>query len=91
MKKQQIRILTTAAVVALSASRAVAALNIPSDGSDGALIISNNTVIDLGQAVTGNWDANNSANAGKGVYDPAQWAVVYKYSSVTIQAGATVS
>ena len=70
---------------------ALAALNIPSDGSDGVLVVTNNTVIDLSQAITGNWDTNNSANRGKGVYDPTKWAVVFKYSSVTIQGGATVT
>ena len=69
----------------------MAALNVPSDGSDGALVISANTVIDLGQAVTGSWDANNTANGGKGVYDAEKWAVVFKYSSVTVASGATVS
>ncbi len=68
-----------------------AQLNIPSDGSDGALNISANTVIDLSQAVTGNWTNNNTANAGKGIYDPNKWAVVFKYSSVNIQAGNNVT
>lgn len=68
-----------------------AQLNIPSDGSDGALVISNNTVIDLSQAVTGNWTNNNTANAGKGIYDPNKWAVVFKYSSVNISNGATLT
>lgn len=77
--------------VALSAQVATAAINIPSDGSDGALVIATNTVIDLSQAITGNWDANNSANAGKGIYDPAKWAVIYKYSSVTVNSNAMVT
>jgi hypothetical protein len=68
-----------------------AQISIPSDGSDGALVISNNTVIDLGQAVTGVWSNNNSGNAGKGIYDPAKWAVVFKYSSVTISNGVSLS
>lgn len=69
-----------------------AALNIPgADGSDGALNITVSTNIDLGLAVTGPWDTNNTANAGKGVYDPAKWAVVFKYSSVTIANGANVA
>ena len=33
---------------------AFAQLSVPSDGSDGALVISTNTVIDLSRAVTGN-------------------------------------
>lgn len=76
---------------ALASSSAYGALNIPSDGSDGDLIITSDTVIDLSQAVTGNWDTDNSANAGKGIYDPTKWAVVFKYSSVTINGGATVT
>lgn len=74
-----------------TAHTGLAALAIPSDGSDGALEITANTTIDLSQAVTGAWDANNGANAGKGIYDASKWAVVFKYSSVTIQAGATLT
>ena len=84
-------LLLGACISVVSAWTAVAGLNIPSDGSDGALVVSNDTVIDLSQAVTGNWDANNSANAGKGVYDAAKWAVVFKYSSVTINSNCTVT
>lgn len=68
-----------------------AALSIPSDGSDGALTITANTTIDLSQAVTGTWDASNAANAGKGIYDAAKWAVVFKYTEITVAAGATVT
>jgi len=68
-----------------------AAITIPgTDGSDGALQITMTTIIDLSEAITGNWGANNSANAGKGIYDPQKWAVVFKYDSVAIDAGATL-
>ena len=68
------------------------AINVPgADGSDGVLNITANTVIDLGQAPTGTWDQWNAANAGKGVYDAAKWAVVFKYSSVNVASGATVT
>ncbi len=71
---------------------ASAAITVPgADGSDGVLNITTDTVIDLSQAVTGVWDANNTPNAGKGIYDPAKWAVVFKYSSVTVAAGKTVT
>lgn len=70
---------------------ASAQLTIPSDGSDGVLNITEDTVIDLSQAVTGTWDQNNTANAGKGVYDPEKWAVVFKYSSVNIAGFTTGS
>lgn len=66
-------------------------LTIPTDGSDGALNVSIDTVIDLSLAVTGNWNDNNAANVGKGVYDRNQWAIVFKYSSVNIANGVTVS
>ena len=73
-------------------SLAQAQLTIPgADGSDGELNITSNTVIDLRLAVTGVWDANNAANAGKGIYDPNKWAIVFKYSSVTIASNATVT
>ncbi len=84
-------IVTSLAAVALGSLVASAALNVPSDGSDGVLNITANTEIDLSQAVTGTWSDDNSANAGKGIYDPLKWAVVFKYSSVTIAAGATVT
>ena len=83
------------ALVAMSIAAFVpsssAQLNIPSDGSDGALIVASNTVIDLSKAVTGAWDASNTNNAGKGIYDSNKWAVVFKYSSVVISNGATVT
>jgi hypothetical protein len=69
-----------------------AAIVVPgADGSDGVLNITVNTEIDLSQAPTGTWDQNNAANAGKGVYDPSKWAVVFKYSSVNVASGATVT
>jgi hypothetical protein len=80
-----------AAVFIAGSIIAKAQLTIPSDGSDGALNITEDTVIDLSQAVTGTWDQNNSANAGKGVYDPEKWAVVFKYSSVNIAGHTTGS
>ncbi|MFN5961543.1 MAG: hypothetical protein ACK5CW_08690 [Verrucomicrobiota bacterium] len=65
-----------------------AAITIPgANGSDGALNITQDTVIDLSKATTGKWDDNNSANAGNGVYDPEKWAVVFKYTSVNVLAG----
>jgi hypothetical protein len=68
-----------------------AQISIPSDGSDGALNITSNTVIDLSKAVTGVWSNDNSANAGKGIYDASKWAVVFKYSSVNIASNTTVT
>ncbi|MCX6924699.1 MAG: hypothetical protein NT154_16020 [Verrucomicrobia bacterium] len=70
---------------------AFADLVVPSDGSDGRLYVDQNTVIDLSQAVTGTWSDNNSGNAGKGIYDPAKWAVVFKYTNVTVLSNCTVT
>lgn len=66
----------------------VSGITIPSDGSDGAFAPTANVVIDLSLAETGDWD--NPGN-GNGIYDPAQWAVVFKYSSVEIPAGVSVT
>ena len=75
-----------------------AALTIPgADGSDGSLHVTEDTVIDLSQAAAAVWDTpssssgTNGSNAGNGVYDSEQWAVVFKYSSVTVEAGATLT
>ncbi|MCW5933778.1 MAG: hypothetical protein KIT45_05660 [Fimbriimonadia bacterium] len=75
-------------VIILSVSVAMLAhshaqLNVPSDGSDGALNATSNTTIDLRLATTGAW---NTPGNGNGVYDPDRWAVVFKYSSVTLTA-----
>ena len=89
---QKIKLAALAMSLAAFAPTLLAQLSIPfNDGSDGVLNITNNTVIDLRLAVTGNWTNNNAANAGKGIYDPTQWAVVFKYSAVTISSNATVS
>jgi hypothetical protein len=91
MKKPIKLALTLAAGVAAFAPSLFAQISIPSDGSDGALIVSNSMTINLANAVTGNWTNNNSANMGRGIYDPTQWAVVFKYSSVVISNGAVLT
>ncbi len=79
------------ALLVASAPWSQAALIIPgANGSDGALNITTNTEIDLSQAATAAWNANPTV-PGKGVYDATQWAVVFKYSSVSIAAGATLT
>jgi plastocyanin len=72
----------------LALAHAVSALTIPSDGSDGTFAPSANIVMDLSKAVTGTWDQPGNGN---GTYDPNQWAVVFKFSSVNIPAGVTVT
>jgi hypothetical protein len=82
-------ILFAAALVA-AACPLHAQLTIPSDGSDGAFNPATNIEIDLSQAVTGTWNTPSS-NPGKGIYDPNKWAIVFKYSSVNVPAGVTVT
>ena len=60
------------------------------DGSDGAFSPTQSIEIDLSQAVTGTWD-QPSPQPGKGIYDPEKWAIVFKYSSVNISSGVTVT
>ena len=87
-------------LVILFAAPVWGAIDVQSDGTDGALdlptspgvcvggvIVSNVCTIDLAQAVTATW---NTAGTGVGVYDAAKWAIVLKYSSVNIDAGTTV-
>ena len=77
-----------AATLLGAVSPARAQYDVPSDGSDGAFNPTADIEIDLTQAVTGAW---NTPGNGKGVYDPEQWLVVFKYTSVNIPAGVTVT
>jgi len=90
------RLLTALALLA-SLTSAFAQLNIPAaNGSDLAFNPTANVEVDLSNAVPG--DAltySNSgvagADRGRGIYDAARWVVVYKYSSVNIPTGVTVT
>ncbi|MGV3660690.1 MAG: hypothetical protein ACO1TE_10915 [Prosthecobacter sp.] len=85
-------IFLTTALLLTSTGSLLSQISIPSDGSDGALnVTSSNLTIDLSQAVTGTWSDNNTANAGKGIFDPAKRAIVFKYASVNIASGRTVT
>ncbi|MBN1489888.1 MAG: hypothetical protein JXA69_08225 [Phycisphaerae bacterium] len=77
-------------VALLSAGVAYAQLDVGSDGSDGVFAPGTDLEVDLGLATTAAWDTP-SPQPGNGVYDPDQWAVVFKYSSVSIPAGVTVT
>jgi hypothetical protein len=84
--------LSALSAILLNLSAGFGAIVIPgADGSDGVLNITSNTVIDLSRAITGNWDASNTNNAGKGIYDSNKWAVVFKYSDVVLAAGVAVA
>ncbi len=77
-----------------------------SDGSDGAFVFvqdtgpgaqANTMTIDLALAASGldgqgqpiTWQTPSPV-AGRGVYDPFVWAVVFKYSAIAMPAGKTV-
>ncbi len=60
------------------------------DGSDGFFFPTTDTEVDLSLAVTRDWDMPSPV-VGRGVYDPNKWAVVFKYTSVNIPAGVTVT
>ncbi len=64
-----------------STTLASAAITVASDGSDGVLEPTVDITIDLSLAATGAW---NDPGNGNGVYDPDQWAVFFKYSSINI-------
>ncbi len=76
-----------------------AQLGVGSSGADGALVVANgpdewDATIDLGNP-TASWDPNGHQPPGAnttngGVYDSGNWAVVFNYTSVDIQAGARV-
>ncbi len=57
-------------------------------GSDGNFAPTADVTLDLSLAKTAAWDAVSSGN---GVYDPGKWAVVYKFNSVTIPNGKTLT
>jgi len=81
------------AVLAAVSTFAVSALeiNYSNKGTDGAFNPTGASyVLDLSQAATRAWDAAPLA-AGNGVYDTNKWAVVFKFSSISIPAGTTVT
>lgn len=84
-------ILTTlaAATLLVAAHNTPADIIVPgADGADAAFSPITNTVVDLSLATNGVWDTTLSN--GKGVYDAAKWAIVFRYASVNIPTGVTV-
>src|SRR5690625_2589438 len=73
---------------ALFSVSALATFSIPSVGSDYALGPVSDDVVDLSLASSRAWQTPGD---GHGVYDPAQWAVVFKYTSVNIPEEVTVT
>lgn len=76
------------------ASPALGDITVPNaDGSDGALnVTSSNLVIDLSLAGTQpDWESTTNGTPTHGVYDPNRWAIIFRYSSVNINSGRTVT
>lgn len=70
---------------------AAAQLTVPGQDWDGSLVITSDTTIDLALAVDGPWNVqptDPSWAPGVGVYDATQWAVVFHFTDVQIDAGA---
>jgi hypothetical protein len=61
----------------------------PNRGSDGFFNPTTSVEVDLTLATTGAWDGPSTGN--NGVYDPDKWAIVFKYTKVTIPTGVTVT
>jgi len=88
-------LLATMNTLGALAGAAGAQISVGSDGSDGAFAFvgdagdPNVMTIDLGLAATSPW-TTPSPVAGRGVYDSDAWAVVFKYTNVTVPTGKTV-
>ena len=60
-----------------------------SDGSDGAFNPAGSVMVDLSLAIPG--DALTTPGTGNGVYDATRWVVCFKYTSINVPAGATIT
>ncbi len=88
------QILTCAFVTGMILSVAQGDITVPgANGADGSFNPSSSVQIDLSLARTGAWDSPHTDpnQAGKGVYDPEKWAVVFRYTEVNIPSGKTVT
>lgn len=99
----QVRRLGGLAVVGLLACPAWAQWESGSDGSDGAYSPAISTQVDLSLAASlcdcdqggvlndpCRWDCPSPV-AGRGVYDAQQWVVVFKYTTVNVPSGVTIT
>lgn len=90
MRKSRLGLTLSLAVTLLITNSAFAQVSIPVTFSDLAQDFSASTEIDLSAASAAAWD-QASAVPGNGVFDNDKWAVVFKYESVVIRTGATVT
>ncbi len=91
MRRISSAIVAVLGLAGMAAGPVVGQIVVPgADGSDGVFAPTGDVQIDLSLAPTGAWDGPN-ASPGNGVYDPNKWAVVFRYSSVNIPPGVTVT
>ena len=83
------RLLTWSIALAWGSSSALAQFVSGSDGSDGPFTPQVHREVDLSLAIPG--DALMTPGTGDGVYDVTRWAVVFKYASIDIPDGVTVT
>jgi plastocyanin len=85
------RLLLTAALAASVSQLQALELTHANPGTDGAFEPTGaHVVVDLSKATTGAWDSATPDN-DFGVYDPEKWAVVFKFSSLHVRSGTTVT
>ena len=85
--RRMVALTAALALLTLFAPRAQA-LDVGSDGLSGTFNPVSSVQIDLSLAITGDLSTPGNVN---GVYDPVRWAVIFKYASVNIPAGVTVT
>ena len=87
MKRTSFLVFLMALFVSVSANAVV----LPSQhsGTDGAFAPTSNIQIDLNTATVGPWA--DTPGTGNGVYDPEQWAVIFRFTSVTIPSDVRVT
>ncbi len=93
-----VRCLVPVFTALFAVATAFAQYSVPSNGGDGVFAPTASIEIDLSKARLGNWNDpvppggdGDGPFAGRGIYDPEQWLIVFHYQSVNIPVGVTVT
>lgn len=78
------------AVLALASPAGAGTFDSGSDGSDGAFNPGSDIEVDLSLAASAVWDTPSPV-PGQGVFDADQWLVVFKYTTIDVPVGVTVT